>query len=58
MEKLLLKKLASGGPKKLKAGTPIDAVYHAEVPREKWFEIRLQDEAADNQLEQLAVQLY
>src|SRR3569832_2276398 len=57
VEKLLLKKLASGGPKKRKAGTPIDADYLAEVPREKWFEIRLQDEAADKQLEQLAEQL-
>src|SRR3569833_2931465 len=57
VEKLLLKKLASGGPKKLKAGTPIDADYLAEGPREKWFEIRLQDEAADKQLELLAEQL-
>jgi len=57
VEKLLLRKTAAGGPKKLKAGTTITRDYLEEIPREKWFEIRLQNEEADKQLEQLAEQL-
>ncbi|TAJ25852.1 MAG: DNA-directed RNA polymerase subunit beta, partial [Nitrospirae bacterium] len=57
VEKLLLKKTAAGGPKKLKAGAAITKDYLEEVPREKWFEIRLQNEEADKQLEQLSEQL-
>jgi DNA-directed RNA polymerase subunit beta len=57
VEKLLLRKTAAGGPKKLKAGTTITKDYLEEVPREKWFEIRLQNEESDKQLEQLAEQL-
>ena len=57
VEKLLSRKTAAGGPKKLKAGTTITKDYLEEVPREKWFEIRLQNEEADKQLEQLAEQL-
>jgi len=57
VEKLLLRKTAAGGPKKLKAGTTITRDYLEDVPREKWFEIRLQNEEADRQLEQLAEQL-
>jgi len=57
VEKLLLRKTAAGGPKKLKAGTTITKDYLEEVPREKWFEIRLQNEEADKQLEQLSEQL-
>ncbi len=57
VEKLLLKKPAAGGPKKLKAGGVIAKDYLDDVPREKWFEIRLQDEEADKQLEALADQL-
>jgi DNA-directed RNA polymerase subunit beta len=57
VEKLLSRKAAAGGPKKLKAGTPITKEYLEEIPREKWFEIRLQNEEADKQLEQLAEQL-
>jgi DNA-directed RNA polymerase subunit beta len=57
VEKLLLRKAAAGGPKKLKAGTTITKDYLEEVPREKWFEIRLQNEEADKQLEQLSEQL-
>ena len=57
VEKLLSRKTAAGGPKKLKAGTVITKDYLEEVPREKWFEIRLQNEDADKQLEQLSEQL-
>jgi len=57
VEKLLLNRTAAGGPKKLKAGSKITRDYLDEVPREKWFEIRLQNEDADKQLEQLSEQL-
>ncbi len=53
MEKLLLGKTAEGGPKGLKAGAKITRSYLEETPREKWFEIRLKNDAANKQLEQL-----
>ena len=55
--KLLEGKTADGGPSKLKKGTQIDADYLASVERDKWFEIRLQDEDAQSQLEAAAKQL-
>src|SRR5579864_4290683 len=48
---------AAGGPKKLKSGTRIAAEYLDEVPREEWFEIRLEGEEANSQLEQAAERL-
>ena len=45
---MLLGKIAAGGPKKLKAGTKIDAPYLRDLPREEWFEIRLEDEDANS----------
>ncbi|HHH36360.1 MAG TPA: DNA-directed RNA polymerase subunit beta [Gammaproteobacteria bacterium] len=52
-EKLLQGKAAEGGPKGLKGGAKITKAYLAEVPREKWFEIRLKNDEANKQLEQL-----
>jgi len=57
MEKLLLNRTAEGGPNKLKKGTKITKPYLAEVPREKWFEINLKDEAASKQIESASKQL-
>ncbi len=57
VERLLTAKVASGGPKKLKADTKITKSYLEEVPRDKWFEIRLKNEEANKQLEQLNNQL-
>ena len=48
---------AAGGPRKLKAGTSISGEYLEEVPREEWFEIRLEDEEANSQLEQASERL-
>ncbi len=53
VEKLLVGKAADGGPKGLKAGAKITKTYLADVPREKWFEIRLKNDDANKQLEQL-----
>jgi DNA-directed RNA polymerase subunit beta len=51
---MLIGKIATGGPRKLKAGTQIGAEYLAEMPREEWFQIRLEDEEANSQLEAAA----
>ncbi len=48
---MLLAKSAAGGPKKLKSGTRIEAEYLDSLTREEWFEIRLEDEEANGQLE-------
>ena len=57
VEKLLLGKVAEGGPLKLKSGAKIEKDYLAEVPREKWFEIRLKADEANEQLEKATEQL-
>ncbi|WP_420467140.1 DNA-directed RNA polymerase subunit beta [Panacagrimonas sp.] len=57
LNKLLLGKAADGGPNKLKKGSRLDAEYLDSVERDKWFEIRLQDEDAQSQLEAAAKQL-
>src|SRR3990167_3165124 len=56
IEKLLLNRIVQGGPNKLKKGSKVTKGYLAEVPREKWFEIRLRDVAANKQLEAAANQ--
>jgi DNA-directed RNA polymerase subunit beta len=53
----LIGKLADGGPKKLKAGSAITADYLDDLSREQWFEIRLQEDDANAQLEQVAERL-
>jgi DNA-directed RNA polymerase subunit beta len=47
----LLGKVAAGGPNKLKSGTKIDAAYLDGVAREAWFEVRLDNDDANAQLE-------
>ncbi|MGH8220958.1 MAG: DNA-directed RNA polymerase subunit beta, partial [Steroidobacteraceae bacterium] len=54
---MLVGKNAAGGPRKLKAGAPVTAQYLEELPREEWFEIRLEDEEANGQLEQTSERL-
>jgi len=56
IEKLLLNRTVEGGPNKIKKGSKITKSYLAEVPREKWFEIRLRDATANAQLEAAAKQ--
>ncbi|MGD8690052.1 MAG: DNA-directed RNA polymerase subunit beta, partial [Gammaproteobacteria bacterium] len=57
VEKMLIGKVVDGGPKGLKAGTKVTKAYLAEVPPEKWFEIRLRNDEANAQLERVAEQL-
>ncbi|MEN9384959.1 MAG: DNA-directed polymerase subunit beta, partial [Pseudomonadota bacterium] len=53
IEKLLLGKVANGGPKKLSKGATIDKAYLAEVEKFHWFDIRPADEAVAAQLESI-----
>ncbi len=57
VERLLVGKTAEGGPEGLAAGTKIIKTYLTEVSRDKWFEIRLRNEEANQQLEKAAEQL-
>ena len=51
VERMLTGKIAQGGPNKLKAGSKITKAYLDELPREQWFEIRLKNDEANEQLE-------
>jgi DNA-directed RNA polymerase subunit beta len=51
---MLLGRSASGGPHKIKSGSRIDEEYLDSMPREEWFQIRLDDEEANAQLEAAA----
>jgi len=57
VEQLLDGKTAEGDPAKLKSGAKLTKAYLESVEPAKWFEIRLQDEAANEQLEKAAEQL-
>ena len=51
VERMLTGKMAQGGPNKLKSGSKITKAYLDELPREQWFEIRLKNDEANEQLE-------
>ena len=53
IRRLLEGKVATGGPNKLKKGDTLSADYLDSVGRYDWFDIRLSDEDAARQLEQL-----
>ena len=57
VEKMLLGKVAAGGPNKLKSGDKITKGYLGDLEREKWFEIRLKNDEANAQLETIADQI-
>src|SRR3546814_17673968 len=44
LRKILLGKMADGGPNKLKKGAKIDADYLDSIDRDKWFAICLADD--------------
>lgn len=54
---LLLDKPATGGPANLKPGSVIKADYLESLERNKWFDIRLDDDSISQQLEQLSKQM-
>jgi len=51
LEKLLLNKVANGGPKKLAKGTKIAKEYLADLEKYHWFDIRPADEDVAAQVE-------
>jgi len=51
VERMLIGKMAQGGPNKLKSGSKITKAYLEELPREQWFEIRLKNDDASEQLQ-------
>jgi DNA-directed RNA polymerase subunit beta len=57
IERLLVGKVANGGPKKLVKGTKITKPFLDELERFHWFDIRLAAEDAASQLEQLKASL-
>jgi len=57
VHKLLLDKVANGGPNRLKAGSKIIESYLEELEKDRWFEIRLRNDDANQQLEAAALQL-
>jgi DNA-directed RNA polymerase subunit beta len=51
VERMLTAKMAQGGPNKLKSGSKITKAYLDDVPREQWFEIRLKNDEANEELQ-------
>ncbi len=57
VEKMLLGKVAAGGPNRLKSGDKITKAYMAELERDKWFEIRLKNDEANASVEAIGEQI-
>jgi DNA-directed RNA polymerase subunit beta len=57
VEKMLLGKLVSGGPNKIKSGDKITKAYLTDLERDRWFEIRLKNDEANTSLETIAEQI-
>jgi DNA-directed RNA polymerase subunit beta len=53
IEKLLIGKVANGGPKKLSKGTKIDKAYLDDVEKYHWFDIRPSEDDVAAQLESI-----
>jgi DNA-directed RNA polymerase subunit beta len=51
LEKLLIGKVANGGPKKLAKGTKIDKDYLADLDKYHWFDVRPADDEVATQVE-------
>ena len=57
VEKMLVGKVADGGPGNIKAGSKITKAYLSEITQDQWLEIRLRAEDAAAQLEAIAEQV-
>ena len=53
LERMLIGKVANGGPKKMGKGTIIDKEYLSDIDRHHWFDIRLSDDDAAAALESI-----
>ncbi len=51
VERMLTGKMAQGGPNQLSSGSKITKAYLDELAREQWFEIRLKNDDANEQLQ-------
>ena len=57
LERLLMDKVSEGGPAGLRKGSIIGKSYLDALDRDRWFEIRLRDDGANQQLEKARDQL-
>ena len=57
LERLLTGKTAKKGPGAISKDTKITKQHLADIAREQWFDIRLDDDALNDQIEQMAVQI-
>ncbi len=57
MEHMLSGKTAEGGPNGLRGNEAVSMEYLQRLPRERWFEIRMQADDINDQLEKIARQL-
>jgi DNA-directed RNA polymerase subunit beta len=57
VERLLVNKVAAGGPAGLSSGSKITKSYLDELPRQNWFEVRVKNDEVNAQLEQAAERL-
>jgi len=57
IEKLLVGKVSDGGPDGLKAGTKVTKSYLADLEQDKWLDVRLKNEEAQQQLEAISAQI-
>ena len=57
IERLITNKVTDGGPDGLAAGSKVTKAYLDGLERERWFEIRMQNEDVNAQLEKLSTQL-
>ena len=57
VERMLLGKVAEGGPEKLAKGSKVTKGYLDELEKSKWFEIRLKNDDANAELEEAAKRL-
>ena len=57
LEALLTGKVSEGGPNGLEAGARVRASYLEELPRNRWFEIRMRSESVNRQLERAERQI-
>ncbi len=53
LQKLLVGKVANGGPKKKAKGTKVTKAYLDELSKYDWFDIRLENDGAATQVEQI-----
>ena len=57
IERLITNKVSNGGPDGLSSGSKVTKAYLDGLERDRWFEIRMQNEDVNAQLEKLSTQL-